>query len=172
MSSRRLFVLGMAIAGTLCILWVFLSFPVSRPIKPGLRTLRVNNVVNIRNVLRDYYETNNSFPETLSGLFRQLSANTNLDLFFSPKGATNGTWFVSQSALTNHEMVDTYGYYVYVGSTASKSGIILYERPGIWITGADNWLDKGLFVIDKDFNVFYLPTSSVERSFAPRPQPP
>lgn len=154
-SRRRLLLISAGCLVLACGLWFFAALPVSRPIKEGLRTERLNNVVRIRNLMRSYVEASGTIPLKLSDLFTKDVSTSNIALFFGPHKATNGTWRVSANALTNFTTIEAAGYYVYLGTSNAQSDLLLYERPGIWTTGVDTSLDGGVFAIDKSFNVIF-----------------
>jgi hypothetical protein len=128
--------------------------PISRPMAPSLHTKRLQNVVLLRNALKDFSETEERLPRNLTELATHVSSRTNLGWFYGPEDTLDGSYQRPRGWETNVQLLDQYSCYFY--SPTCSATWYLHERRGIW-----KGLTTGVLLIATNFDVRFVPTQTV-----------
>lgn len=156
-------VLVLCVAAVGIALWTLPPlFPISHPVKRGNRLDRLANIDHIRQILREYDQEMGSRPNRLSDLVPNFIHSNRLEIFWEPSATINS--LPDQGKMKTLQGIDTNSVYIYSRIGRGSRRIILFERPGIWRTGLDRWMDSSVYAVDEDFNLFLCPTQSLNVS--------
>jgi len=138
--------------------------------KGGPRIQSVANLQKIGLALRDYRnEHAERLPEKLSHLIPQYVAKTNLTIFYAPPQHAKTPRSLPDGWSTNPRLVDTHSSYAYLGADATN-GVLVFEKPKLWETNTNSWMDQRLAVLFDDYRVELTPLPKLVR-LLPRNNP-
>jgi hypothetical protein len=78
-------------------------------------------------------------------------------MFYGPTDALNLTYVRPQGWETNIGLINSSSAYIYFGTNAAETGILLKERPDIWKENSNSWQFSKIYVLMTNFSLELRP---------------